>query len=115
MVLQDGSQALWVDTLSEAPHRVNDYALVTGFPAVRNGSVVLTQGEIERSWPNQDLKPVDVDAEKLASGSHAFELVLIEGQLVTQVRAAAQDEYVIASGDRVFAAIYRHPERGLNL
>jgi hypothetical protein len=115
MVLQDGSQALWVDTLSEAPHRVNDYALVTGFPAVRNGSVVLTQGEIERSWPNQDLKPMDVDAEKLASGSHAFELVSLEGQLITQVRAAAQDEYVIASGDRVFATIYRHPERGLNL
>jgi diguanylate cyclase (GGDEF)-like protein len=56
-----------------------------------------------------------VDAVQLASGTHAFELVSVEGQLVMRVREAAQDQYVIAAQGHVFSAIYRHPERGLNL
>jgi diguanylate cyclase (GGDEF)-like protein len=115
LVLQNGANALWVDTLSEAPHRVGDHALVSGFPDVRNGAVVLTQSEIESTQSDVPLSPEKVDPVQLASGSHAFELVSVEGQLIMQVGEAAQDQYVIASQGHVFSAIYRHPERGLNL
>ena len=40
---------------------------------------------------------------------HEFDLVSIEGQVVTEVREAAQDEYVLVAGGRLFTAIYRHP------
>ncbi len=115
LVLQNGGNALWVDTLSEEPHRVGDHAVVSGFPDVRNGFVVLTQSEIESTQSDVPLSPEAVDAVQLASGSHAFELVSVEGQLLMRVREAAQDQYVIASQGHVFSAIYRHPERGLNL
>ena len=115
MVLQDGSDALWVDTLTEVPHRVGDKATVSGFADVRNGSVVLTRAEIQSSASSSPLYPARVDAAQLASGAHAFELVSVEGQLITRVREAAQDQYVLVSQGHVFSAIYRHPERGLNL
>ena len=115
MVLQDGAKALWVDTLSEEPHRVGDRAHVSGFPDVRNGSVVLTRAEIESTRSDVALSIASVDPVLLASGSHAFELVSMEGQLIMRVPEHAQDQYVIASQGRVFSAIYRHPERGLNL
>jgi diguanylate cyclase (GGDEF)-like protein len=115
MVLQDGASALWVDTLSEEPHRVGDRARVSGFPDVRNGSVVLTRAEIESTKSDVPLSVASVDPVRLASGSHAFELVSVEGQLIMRVPEHAQDQYVIASQGRVFSAIYRHPERGLNL
>lgn len=115
VVLQNGSNALWVDTLTEAPHRVGEQAAASGFPDVRNGSVVLTRAEIQSSASSSLLRPAQVDAAQLASGTHAFELVSVEGQLVTRVREAAQDQYVLVSQGHVFSAIYRHPERGLDL
>ncbi|KAA6459736.1 diguanylate cyclase [Acidobacteria bacterium AB60] len=115
LVLQDGTRALWVDTRSEEPHAVGDHALVSGFPGVRNGSVVLTGAEIESTRSQTPLQVPVVNAAGLASGVHAFELVSAEGQLLMRVRERAQDQYVIASEGRVFSAIYRHPERGLNL
>ena len=115
MVLQNGDHALWVDTLSEDPHPVGDHAVVSGFPDVRNGSVVLTRAEIESAKSNVPLSVANLDSSQVASGSHAFELVSVEGQLITRVGEAAQDQYVIASAGHVFSAIYRHPERGLNL
>jgi diguanylate cyclase (GGDEF)-like protein len=115
IVLQDGSNALWVDTLTEVPHGVGDHATVSGFPDVLNGSVVLTRAEIQTSSPPSPLLPTQVDAAHLASGAHSFELVSVEGQLLTRVREAAQDQYVLVSQGHVFSAVYRHPERGLNL
>jgi diguanylate cyclase (GGDEF)-like protein len=115
MVLQDGDRTLWVDTLSEEPHQVGDQVFVSGFPDVRNGSVVLTRAEVESMKSNTPLTAANVDPVELASGTHAFELVSVEGRLIMSVREAAQDQYVFASQGHVFSAIYRHPERGLNI
>lgn len=115
LVLQDGSDALWVDTSSEEPHAVGSHVLVSGFPSVRNGLVVLTRGEIEDAKPAGAAQTANLDAAQLIPGSHAFELVSVEGELVMRVREAAQDQYVIAAGGHVFSAIYRHPEPGLDL
>jgi diguanylate cyclase (GGDEF)-like protein len=94
---------------------VGDHALVSGFPDVRNGSVVLTRSEIESTQSDAPFTVEKVDPLKLASGSHAFELVSVEGQLIMRLREAAQDQYVVASQGNIFSAIYRHPERGLNI
>jgi len=40
---------------------------------------------------------------------HQNDLVSIEGQVVTWVREATQDEYVLDSDGRLFTAIYHHP------
>ena len=115
MVLQDGPHALWVDTRSEEPHRIGERVFVSGFPDVRDGAVVLTRAEIESTGSAVPLRVTDLGSTELATGIHAFDLVSVEGQLIMRVREAAQDQYVIASQGRVFSAIYRHPERGMNL
>ena len=41
---------------------------------------------------------------------HQYDLVSIEGQVVTEVREAAQDTYVLISDDHLFTARHRHPD-----
>ena len=43
------------------------------------------------------------------SPGHHNDLISIEGQVVTQVREAAQDELVLAVDGKLFSAIYNHP------
>jgi len=115
LVLQDGDKTLWVDTQTEYPHQIGEKATVSGFPDVRNGSVVLTRAEIEKSAFASPAVPKQLSPPQLTRGMHAYELVSVDGQLVMQVREAAQDEYVLLSEGHLFSAIYRHPERNLNL
>jgi diguanylate cyclase (GGDEF)-like protein len=115
LVLQDGDKALWVDTQTEDPHQVGERAIVSGFPDVRNGSVVLTRAVVESSAVSSPALPQHLTPPQLTRGMHAYELISVDGQLLMQVREAAQDEYVIVSQGHLFSAIYRHPERNLNL
>ena len=46
----------------------------------------------------------------LASSKNIFDLVSVEAQVVTSVREASQDEYVLAADGEMFSAIYRHPK-----
>lgn len=115
IVLQSGSKSIWAQTQFEKPLRVGDAASVTGFPDVRNGSLTLTRAEIEDSGVLSAVEPLSLTAKELALGSHAFDLVSVEGRLVMAVREAEQDEYVLISGGQLFSAVYLHPSRGLDV
>jgi diguanylate cyclase (GGDEF)-like protein len=54
------------------------------------------------------ITPKPVTESELAAGANAFELVSVEGTVLTSVREAAQDEYVLLAGSHVFSAIYHH-------
>ena len=115
MVLQNGSRSMWISTQFEKPLDINQWASVTGFPDVRNGSLTLTRAAIHSTGVPAPVAPVFTSPTELASGAHALDLVSVEGRLLMAVREAAQDEYVLVSGGHLFSAVYRHPERGLNL
>ena len=115
LVLQDGSKSLWISTLFETPLRLGDRVSASGFPGVDNGSIILTQGEIQDSGVTSRLAPVPVTSKELAGGSRALELVSIQGRLLMSLRESAQDQYVVVSDGHLFSAIYRHPERNLQL
>ncbi len=110
VVLQNGAKSLWVMTQFEGPLRVGDWADATGFPAVNGTSLTLARAEIEDSQHLSPIAPRQVSGEQLAFGAEAFNLVSIEGKVLTTAREAAQDEYVLQAGDKVFSAIYRHPQ-----
>jgi diguanylate cyclase (GGDEF)-like protein len=111
LVLQNGSKSLLVSTQFERPARIGDLATVTGFPDVQGGSLVLTGGAIEDSNQPSGVLPVSSTPDVLARGDHALDLVSIDGQLLTSVREAAQDEYVFISAGHLFKAILQHPKR----
>ena len=108
VVLQSGTKSLWVNTQSETPQRLGNLADVTGFPAAGVGSLTMTLGEIRDTGIPSPITPLPITLPELASGAHEFELVSIEGQVLTSVRQASQDQYVLVSGGRVFSALLHY-------
>ncbi len=109
IVLQSGSKSLWIQTHSIAPLRIGDLADVTGFPGLHDGFLTLTNGEIQDSRVAAPIAPQPATWRQLSSSLNVFDLVSVEGQVVTEVPEAAQDEYVLVSDGQMFSAIYRHP------
>lgn len=114
LVLQDGSRSLRITTQTARGVQVGDLADAIGFPDVQNGFLTLTQSEIRDDMVKAPIAPVLYRWRDLSVGgneglSHVFDLVAIEGQVVTEVRQATQDEYVLQGDGHLFAAILRHP------
>jgi diguanylate cyclase (GGDEF)-like protein len=114
LVLQDGDKSVWISTESSHELHIGDLADAIGFPDVQNGFLTLTRSEARDSSLRAPIVPQLLTWKALAMGgnggrSHIFDLVSIEGQVVTEVRQATQDEYVLRADDRLFSAILRHP------
>jgi diguanylate cyclase (GGDEF)-like protein len=108
MVLESGQKSLWIMTDSFAPVPIGDHALATGFPNVANGFLVLTGAEVRDTGKFEPVRPQPLEWDQLALNRHILDLVSIEGRIITHVREAQQDEYVVASGEHVFSAVYPH-------
>ncbi len=109
IVLQSGSRSLWIQTHSISPMHIGDVADVTGFPGLHDGFLTLTNGEIEASHMQAPVTAQPATWRQLSLSGNVFDLVSIEGQVVTEVHEAAQDEYVLGADGQMFSAIYRHP------
>jgi diguanylate cyclase (GGDEF)-like protein len=110
VVLENGNKSLWIETHGNAPLRVGDLADATGFPTLHDGFLALARAEIQDSAAQAPIAPELFNYADLSSSHHIFDLVSIEGQVVTEIREASQDEYVLASGGDLFTAIYRHSQ-----
>jgi diguanylate cyclase (GGDEF)-like protein len=110
VVLQSGDKSLWVGTQSIAPLRIGDRATATGFPDVHDGFLSLTNGEIQDEQDPVPVFPQKEEWQQLVTSRHLYDLVSIEGVVVTAVRGASQDEYALVADGYMFSAIYRHPE-----
>jgi diguanylate cyclase (GGDEF)-like protein len=115
IVLQDGPKSLWIGTHTREPLQVGDLADATGFPESHERLLTLTDGEIQDSHILNPVTPQPATWHQLGFWSsnspdgHMYDLVSIEGKVVTRIREASQDEYVLATDDRLFTAIFRHP------
>ena len=115
VVLQDGDKSLWVATHTHAPLGIGDVADATGFPDSRDFVMTLTDGEVQDSRVKAPITPLKSTWPQLAlwdankPTGHLFDLVSLEGKVVTEVREAAQDEYVVSANGQLFTAVYRHP------
>jgi diguanylate cyclase (GGDEF)-like protein len=108
-VLQDRNQSIRVFTPEIDPLRVGDRAEASGIPLVQDGYLALKLGKIRPTGPASVIAPLPVSWDDLASGKQAFDLVSIEGKVVSQVREHTQDIYVISDNGRLFSAALRHP------
>jgi diguanylate cyclase (GGDEF)-like protein len=118
VVLQDGARSLWIETHSREPLQVGDLADAVGFPDAHNRLLTLTDSDFQDSHVFQPIAPQLATWRQLGYWSsnkadgHLYDLVSIEGQVVTEVREATQDEYVLTADGRIFSAIYHHPDTG---
>jgi len=108
IVLQSGLKSLWIQTHSVVPFAVGDVADVTGFPGLHDGFLTLTNGQIKDTGIRAPVLAMPATYKQLVASHNIFDLVSIEGKVVSQVRESAQDEYVLSADGQTFSAIYRH-------
>lgn len=109
MVLQHDAQSLWVQTQALGDFRVGDVVDATGFPEVRAGFLTLANGEIEDHHLQVPVQPKQQTPRELSYSHNIFDLVSLEGEVVTEVRENTQDEYVLIADGYRLSAILRHP------
>jgi diguanylate cyclase (GGDEF)-like protein len=115
VVLQDGEKSIWISTLTYKPLRLGDEADATGFPDAHDGFINLVHGEIRDTGVHAPITPLPATWESLTprgydSPGHHYDLVSIEGRVVTEVHEASQDEFVLAIDGKQFSVIFRHPD-----
>jgi diguanylate cyclase (GGDEF)-like protein len=108
VTLQDGNKSLWVASDTREPLGVGDVVDAVGFPDAHNGFLTLIHAEVRDTKVLAPLEPHPVRWTDLVSSGRIFDLVSIEGRVVTEVREAAQDEYVIMADGQLFSAVVRH-------
>jgi diguanylate cyclase (GGDEF)-like protein len=113
MVIQDGSKSLWLATRTRGPWQIGDVADAIGFPSAQNGLLELTHAEVRDTQVRAPVQPLALTWRQLTGSGHPSDLVSIEGEVVTAVREASQDEFVLFADNQLFTAIYHHPETGL--
>lgn len=108
-VLQMGHRSLRILTPTITPMRVGDLAEATGIPVVDDGFLALRWGNLRSLGRAAAISPRPVTWTELASGRFAFDLVSIEGSMVTQMREHAQDTYIISADGKLISVSLRHP------
>ena len=110
IVLDEGSRSIWIATsTANSDLRINDEADASGFPSSQTGLLTLTNGEILDSKVQALVPAQPATWQQLASGSHPFDLVSIEGEVVAALQEASQDEYVLSSAGQLFTAVRARP------
>ncbi|HWE85945.1 MAG TPA: hypothetical protein VG267_13445, partial [Terracidiphilus sp.] len=108
-VLQDGAKSIRVDTSQIDRLKVGDRMEAIGIPAVEDDLLTLKLGSIRSIGTAPPLTPQPLTYDELASGKHPFDLVTMEGTVVTQVREQTQDVWVISAGGNLFSATLASP------
>jgi diguanylate cyclase (GGDEF)-like protein len=113
VVLQNDARSLWIETKDQQPHNIGDRAAALGYPAARNGVVILTAAEVEDSHQQSPIAPHRIRSDALYSGTNAFNLISIEGQVVKEGREKYQDKYLLTADGTLFSVVYRHIDENL--
>ena len=109
VVLENSSRSVWVQTKTASSElRVNDGAEAIGFPETEDGLSILTNGEVSDNNVPAGIAAQPMSWQQLALGSHPFDLVSIEGRLVTQIREELEDVIVISSDGGLISVVYSH-------
>ena len=108
-ILQDGNRSLRIQTPQIDRLRIGDRVEAIGIPSVENNFLTLKLGAIRSTGAALPVQPRLLTWNDVASGKFAFDLVSIEGNVVSQVREQAQDIYIVSDGKHLFSATVRHP------
>jgi diguanylate cyclase (GGDEF)-like protein len=116
VVIQDGPKSLWISTETSEPLQIGQVVDATGFPDFRNGYLNLAHSEFQGTGEYAQIAPVPATWKSLllvnnVQFGHVYDLVSIEGQVMTEAREAEQDTYVISTDGHLFTAIYNHTDR----
>lgn len=115
VVLEDGAKSLWIGTRTYNDLKIGDLADAIGFPEVRDGFLILARSEVQDDHVRAPIAPLPSSWQNLTLNDnnifgHVYDLVSIEGRVVTEAREASQDQYVLMSDGHLTTAIYRRSD-----
>jgi diguanylate cyclase (GGDEF)-like protein len=99
-------------TTMEEPLEVGREADVTGFPDAHFGFLTLVGGEVQETGAYRPVAALPVTRSQLTASRNIFDLVSVEGQVVSVVRENSLDQYVLVSEGQIFSAIFRRSQVG---
>jgi len=108
-VLQSGTESIRVQTSQLDQLNVGDRVEAIGVPIVQDQLLTLKLGQIRSENTRAPIVPQKVTWDDLASGKYSFNLVSIDGTVVTQVQEHERDLYIIATGSHLISVSLRHP------
>ena len=108
-VLQNGGRSIRVLTSQVDPLTLGDRVEAVGFPFVEDQLLMLKLGRIRSERNAAPIAPQNVTWDDLVSGKQSFNLISIEGTVVSQVQEHARDVYVISIGGHLISASLRQP------
>ena len=109
IVIQNGNHSIWIGTIKNSQAKVGDFVDVTGFPTLEFGTPALELGEIVRSSSSDRVVPQVVDALQMQRADHAFDLVSIEGKLLSEVQEQAGVRLTLSANGQLISANLRQP------
>jgi diguanylate cyclase (GGDEF)-like protein len=118
IVLQNGSESLWIKTQASDPLPIGEVVDATGFPDVHDYFLTMIRATILDTHMQAPIKPLTKSWKQFAtqtssaSQDHVFDLVSVEGEVVMEVHEAEQDQYVLVSDGQLLSAIYRRSKIG---
>ena len=95
VVLQDGAKSLWIGTRPIHDLKSATWPTQSAFPRFANGFLILARSEVEDNHISAPITPLPATWQSLSLGGdspsgHVYDLVSIEGQVVTEVREASR-------------------------
>ena len=115
-ILQSGGNSVRILTWTDLPLRLGYLADATGFAdvAVTDSFLGITHGEVKDTGIRAPIAPLLATWQQLAVSDnrgigHHFDLVSIEGEVVTEAREGGQDTYILVADGHPFSAVFRHP------
>ncbi|HTW81767.1 MAG TPA: GGDEF domain-containing protein [Terracidiphilus sp.] len=107
-VLQDGNKSIRVQTTQMDLLNLGDRVEAIGLPFIEDELLMLKLGQIRSERIVAPILPQKMTWDELTSGKYSFNLVSIEGTVVTQMREHERDVYVISTGAHLISASLRH-------
>ena len=105
LCVQDGARGLCAQTDQNTPLRPGDLVDVIGFPNVGEFTPTLTNATFKATGGWHPLPPARVTAADAFRGDHDAQLVVLDGKLIGEDKAAEDPTIMLSSGGVIFSVV----------
>ena len=105
LCIQDGARGICAQTDQVVPVKQGEVIDVIGFPAVGEFTPTLTSASYRLVGRAQPVAPVAVTATEALRGDYDARMVELDGQLISEDKAAKNPTIILSSGKSIFSVV----------
>ena len=107
-VVENAGKTMLVETQTALPLRPGQAVEATGFPWIEQDTIRLVDARLRAYSHAPDVTARAIDWQTASTGSHAYDLVAMEGDVVGVVHDPQVDLFILQSAGHLFSASLRH-------